>query len=230
MPLYRETLASYRTRFLRVVKDANQQYFNAGAAPGTAASYVDIDAWINEAIRWRDLWSGGSRAYKHEQALAVGFDEYDLTTMFPTETILDIPYIWVIVGNARYKISERPLDEVTKFARGLIRFTSIPVVWCRYGATKLFIATAPASSLYTADFDVTTLSVQFASDAPNTVDPLPFPYTEPVPYMAAALGKEQWQRQYEEAERLRGQATEKLRDIEGARVGELPSPIGPRGR
>ena len=99
MPLYRETLASYRTRFLRVVKDANQQYFNAGAAPGTAASYADIDAWINEAIRWRDLWSGGSRAYKHEQALKVGFDEYDLTTMFPAETILDIPYIWVIVGN-----------------------------------------------------------------------------------------------------------------------------------
>jgi len=228
VPLYRETLASYRTRFLRVVKDSNQQFFNAGAAPGTAASYADIDAWLNESLRWRDLWSGGSRAYRAQVALKVGFDQYDLTTLFPGDTILDIPYIWIIVGAARYKISERPLDEVTKFARGLLNFTNIPVVWCRYGATGLFIATAPSSALYTADFDVTTLSVQMAN--PADVDPLPFPYTEPVPYMAAALGKEQWQRQYEEAERLRGQAEQKLRDIEGARVGELPSPIGPRGR
>lgn len=230
MPLYRETLASYRTRFLRVVKDANQQFFNAGATPGTAASYADIDAWINEAIRWRDLWSGGSRSYRGQIPLTVGLDQYSLTTLFPTDTVLDIPYVWIIVGNARYKISERPLDEVTKFARGLIGFTNIPVCWCRYGATALFIATAPASAQYTADFDVTTLSVQFDAAAPATLDPLPFPYTEPVPYMAAAFGKEQWQRQYEEAERLRGQAEQKLRDIEGARVGELPSPIGPRGR
>jgi len=210
------------------VKDANQQFFSSGAAPGTPASYADIDAWINEAIRWRDLWSGGARRYRGQVGLKVGFDQYDLAALFPGDTILDIPYIWIIVGAARYKISERPLDEVTKFARGLIGFTNIPVVWCRYGATGLFIATAPSSALYTADFDVTTLSVQMVN--PGDVDPLPFPYTEPVPYMAAALGKEQWQRQYEEAARLRDQAEQKLRDIEGARVGELPSPIGPRGR
>ena len=224
-----ETLASYRTRTLRVLRDSTQQFFNTGGnAAGSAASYGDLDAWINQGIRWRDLWSGGSRKYKAAVALTPGLDQYNFTTLFPGETVLDMPYLWLIFGSTRYQLSERPFGEVTSRARGLVGFTNVPAMWCRYGATGLFIATAPSGS-YTADFDVVTLSGTLAN--PGDADPLPYPYTEPVPYYAAALARGEGQRQWDEADRFREMAEQKMRDIEGARVGELPSPLSSaRGR
>lgn len=226
MPFQTETLGSYRTRFLRVVRDAQQQFYNAqGQAPGSAASYADIDAWIMEGLRWRDLWSGGSRNYKFNVPLTPGLDLYDLEILFPTDTVLDIVNLWLIWGTRRVPIPERALGEVTARARNIVGFTGIPAMYCRYGATKLFIATAP-SSAYTADFDACVLSTTLV--VPADLDPLPYPYTEPVVYHAASLGKEQGQRQFQEAEVLMATAIRKLADIEGSRAGQLP--LVPGGR
>lgn len=220
MPQQHETLATYRTRFLRAVKDAGQQFFNAqGQAAGTQASYADIDAWLNEALRWRDLWSGGSRAYKFAVPLTQGLDLYNLETLFPNDTVLDIINLWIIWGNRRLPMPERNLSEVTARARQQVGFTNVPAMFCRYGATQLFIATAP-SSAYTADFDVAVLSTRLVVG--GDADPLPYPYTEPVVWHAASAGKEQGQRQFQDAEVFMAKALQALRDIEGSRAGELP--------
>ena len=209
MPAYTETLATYRTRFLREVRDPTQQYFSTQS---------DIDAWINEAIRWRDLWSGGSRAYKAAVPLTVGLDLYDFAVLFPNDTVLDLVNLWLLWGNTRLPMSEGSLTEVTSRARPLVTYNNIPAMWCRYGASKLFIATAP-SAAYTADFDVATLSgtLVLAADA----DPLPYPYTEPVSKYAAYNAKQN-QRRFDEADVFYAEAVRALQDIEGSRAGELP--------
>src|SRR5437868_4018045 len=114
MPIQRETLASYRIRFLREVRDANAQFFNN---QGSATPYADIDAWLNEAIAWRDLWSGGSRAYRSGVSTTVNQDQYDLATLFPNDTVLDVVNLWLIYGNTRVRLDERPLGDVTRMYR-----------------------------------------------------------------------------------------------------------------
>lgn len=226
MPQQTETLATYRTRFLRVVKDATQQFYNAqGQAAGTLASYADIDAWLNEGIRWRDLWSGGSRSYRAAVALTQGLDQYDLGVLFPNDTVLDIVNLWLIWGNRRLQLKEQNLSYVTAFYRQQVGFTNVPAAFCRYGATGLFIATAPGSA-YTADFDAAVLSGTLA--APADLDPLPYPYTEPVVYYAASLGESEGRQRYQQGEIHMATAMQKLRDIESSRAGELPGIAGGR--
>ncbi len=221
MALSTETLGSYRVRLLRELRDANQSYFNGqqGADPN-----VDLNAWINEATRWRDLWSGGSRAYKAKVPLQVGVDFYDLRALFGQDTVLDIINCWLIWGNFRKALTEQPLGVVTAGFRGLVTFNDVPAAFCRYGATQLVIATAPSGN-YTIDLDVAVLSVTFTAD--GDIDPLPYPYTEPVVKYAAYLAKQN-QRRFDEANIFYNEAVRALNDIEGSRVGQLPQPIGIR--
>lgn len=210
-----ETLSSYRTRLLRELRDAGQNYYNN---QGSATPNLDLNAWINEGIRWRDLWSGGSRSYRAQVALTTGLDQYDLTVLFPNDTVLDIINLWLIYGNVRIPLSESSLGDVTAKVRPLVSYNNIPAMFCRYGAFKLFIATAPAGS-YTADFDVAVLSGTLVNDA--GADPLPYPYTEPVPKYAAYLAKQN-QARFDEADMFYNQAVRSLQDIEGSRAGMLP--------
>jgi len=83
----------------------------------------------------------------------------------------------------------------------------------------VFVATAPAAA-YLTDWDLVTLSTTLVN--PSDLDPLSFPYTEPVPYFAAYKAKIN-QRRFDEAEVFMGYAIKALRDIEGARVGEMIS-------
>jgi hypothetical protein len=210
-----ETLGSYRTRVLREVRDAQQQYFNN---QGSATPFKDIDAWINEAIAWRDIFSGGSREYKQDVPLTAAVDQYDLTDLFPDETVLDVVTVWLLWGNMRVQLDERPFSEVTNRWRPWVSYVNVPGAYCRYGATGIFVATAPGPG-YSIDLDVVTRSCFLVDEA--DADPLPYPYTEPVVKYAASLAKED-QRQTDEAERKYQQALRALRDINDSRVGELP--------
>ena len=230
MPFVQETLASYRTRVLRVLRDAQQQFFNAqGQTPGSDASFADIDAWIVQAQRWRDLWSGGSRNYRANVPLTKGLDLYTLdgtaAALFPTDTVLDIINLWLIWGTRRLPMPERSLSEVTAKTRQTVGFTGTPAMYCRYGSSQLFIATAP-SSQFAADLDVAVLSTTLVAAA--DVDPLPYPYTEPVVYYAASLAKGEGQQKFQDAEVLMATAIRKLNDIEGARAGQLTLESGGR--
>ena len=215
MALQTETLGSYRTRVLRELRDASQQYFNN---QNSATPFADIDFWINQGAQWTDMWSKGSRSYRPNVPTTVGIDQYDLRTLFPNDTVLDIATLWLIYGSFRVQLAEAAFSDVTNLARPWLNFQNVPAVYCRYGASSVFIATAPAGP-YVVDWDVVVLSPPMV--LPTDPYALPYPYTEPVPKYAAYLAK-QYQRRHDEAELFYAEAVRALNDIEGARVGQMP--------
>lgn len=204
-----ETLTTYLTRVRRLLHDANADYFSAS----------DLTADINDAIAQRDLWSGGSRSYRQGVALTIGQDLYDLTVLFPTLTVLDVINVWLIYGSTRVPLDNPSFTDLTAKARALTGYQNRPFGFARYGATQLYIAPAPGAA-YTADFDLVTLSITLVAGA--DADPLPFPYTNPVPYYAAYQAKVN-QRRYDEADVFLGYFRAAIASIEGARVGQMVS-------
>ena len=207
-----QQLADYLTATRRLLHDVQKFYF----------SDADLTADINYGIKQRDLWSGGARSYQPNIPLTPGVDLYRLSTLFPTLRVLDVVTVWLIYGSTRVQLDNRPFSDVTNMFRPWTSYQSIPGAWTRYGADQVFVATAPATA-YTADWDLVTLSTTFVN--PSDLDPLSFPYTEPVPYFAAYKAKIN-QRRFDEAEVFMGFAIKALRDIEGARVGEMISAYG----
>lgn len=202
-------LADYLIDTRRLLHDAQKFYF----------SDADLTADINYGIHQRDLWSGGSRSYQPNILLTQGLDKYSLSTLFPTLRVLDVVTIWLIYGATRVQLDNRPFSDVTNMFRPWTTYQGIPGAWTRYGADQVFIATAGATG-YLTDWDLVTLSTTLVN--PSDLDPLSFPYTEPVPYFAAYKAKIN-QRRFDEAEVFKGYAITALRDIEGARVGDLIS-------
>jgi hypothetical protein len=202
-----ETLASYLAATRRLLHDAQKQYW----------SDADVTLDINQAIAHRDLWSGGSRSYQQNVPLTTGVDQYNLATLFPTLTVLDVITVWLIYGSTRIELTEVPFSMLTNRFRPFTTFQNRPGGYCRYGATGLFIATAPGGQ-YSADFDLSVLSTTLVNA--NDQDPLPFPYTTPVPYYAAYLAFLN-QRQFDKADTMLGFFQKAVMDIEGARVGEM---------
>ena len=203
------SLSDYLTEVRRLLHDAQKFYF----------SDADLTADINYGLKQRDLWSGGSRSYQPNIPLTTGLDKYSLSTLFPTLRVLDVVHVWLIFGSTRVELDNRPFGDLTNMFRPWTSYQGIPGGWTRYGADQVFIATAPATA-YTADWDLVTLSTTLVNV--GDLDPLMFPYTEPVAYFAAYKAKIN-QRRFDEAEVFMGFAIKALRDIEGARVGEMIS-------
>src|SRR5262249_42372599 len=103
--------------------------------------------------------------------------------------------------------------------RSQINFQNVPITMSRYGATQVRIAPAP-STVYNTDWDLAILSGTLVNL--TDVDPLPYPYTEPVPFYAAYRA-ELWERRYDKADVFLGYLMKAMEAIEGARIGEMQS-------
>ena len=207
-----ETLFSYLAATRRLLHDATADYWDD----------TELTADINSAVKQRDLWSGGSRSYQPGVALTIGQDLYTFADLFPAliaagQTILDVVNVWLIYGSTRVPLENPPFGELTNTYRPWTTFQNRPGGFARYGASQIFIAPAPTTA-YLCDFDLVTLSTTFVD--PLDEDPLPWPYTEPVAYWAAYYAKIN-SRRYDDADVFLGFAQKAIRDIEGARVGEM---------
>lgn len=228
-PGQQETLSTYLVRVRRLLHDLPANYVPnpLDSTPQQYFSDFDLTYDINDALNERDLWSGGSRLYQANVPLTIGQDTYLLQALFPTlvQPVLDVIAIWLLYGNTRVPLDDVPFSTLTQRARPIIGFQNRPQGFARYGAGRIYIAPAPGAA-YTCDFDLSVLSTTLvvASDA----DPLRYPYTKPIPYYAAYLAKLN-QRRFDEAEVFFGYYIRHMRDIEGARVGQMPSP-GTEGR
>lgn len=209
------TLADYLAEVRRLLHDADGDYW-------TDAELI-ID--INKAIRQRDMWSGGSRSLQSAVALTTGVDQYLFADVFPSLTVLDVINIWLIYGQTRVALANPPFTELTNYFRQMVNFRNVPGAWARYGGNSVYIATRP-STAWTTDWDLVTLSTTLAHL--GDVDPLIFPYTEPVPYYAANLACIN-ARRWDLADRFMGFFLKAMRDIEGSRVGEMPMMVGNSG-
>jgi hypothetical protein len=144
--------------------------------------------------------------------------------LFPTLTVLDVLNIWLIWGSRRMRLNNPAFTDLNDTARPWTGFQNVPFAWNRYGQDGVFIAPRPAVA-YTADWDLAVLSTTLVNL--GDVDPLTFPYTEPVPYYAAYLACIN-ARRWDLADRFQGQFLKTMRDIEGSRVGELLTSVAGR--
>lgn len=188
---------------------------------------ADLIKDINKAIRQRDLWSNGSLAYRQNVALTPNQDIYSLATLFSDLTVLDVINIWLIYGSRRYHLDNPTFTTLTTAAagRGLLLPQGIPYGWTRRGPDVVYIAKKP-SQAFPTDWDLSVLSTTLVNL--TDVDPLVFPYTEPVPYYAAYLACVN-ARRWDLADQFMGLFTKAMRDIEGSRVGEMLTYYGKSG-
>ena len=222
-PGARETLSTYLVRTRRLLHDLPATYVPdpANTTPSQYFSDLDLTQDINDALNERDLWSGGSRSYQANIPLTIGHDTYTLATLFPAliQPVLDVINVILIYGSTRVVLENPTFTDLTTKARALTGYQNRPWGFARYGASQVYIAPAPGSA-YTADFDLSVLSTTLV--AVGDQDPLRYPYTKPIPYYAAYLAKVN-QRRFEEAEVFFGYYLRHMRDIEGARVGQMVS-------
>lgn len=178
------TLSDYLGVLRRLLNDPNDTFWPA----------ADKTAYINQGIQRRDVDTGGNRQL-FTYTLVVGQDLYTFTAI-GSASVFDVVGVNLLYGNLRvvmesYSFTElnariRQYDPPQQFA---------PIAWARYGPSSIYFAPAP-SIAYDIEFDCCVYSPALvnATDA----DVLPYPYTEPVPYYAAILAKEN-ERQYDEA-------------------------------
>src|SRR3990172_279195 len=96
-----ETLSTYLVRVRRVLHDLSASHV-PDPTNHTAPQYFsdfDLPADINDALRERDLWSGGSRSYQPNLPLTIGQDAYLFSALFPGLTVLDIINVILIYGS-----------------------------------------------------------------------------------------------------------------------------------
>ena len=111
------------------------------------------------------------------------------------------------------------IELTTRDQRFATNFTSYPVAWARYNPTTVIFGPSPVSA-YSTIWDVNTYSTALV--ATTETDPLPYPYTECVPYGAAALAKIDEQ-QYDEAREFWEMFEAELTTAINARTGATPN-------
>lgn len=181
------TLSSYLADTRRTLHDASGKYWTD----------ADLTSYINRAMQQRD-WDTGQNRLLQSIALSVGQSVYTFNqSPFNTST-LDVLGIVVLVGNFRYQLAQVGYTELGSVLQPYQGYQSIPVGFAKYKANTVILAPIPQQA-YTAEFD--TLIASTALVANTDADPLPYPWTDPVPFLAAHFAKLALQ-QYDEADKF----------------------------
>ena len=203
-----ETLSSYLTKLRRILHDAQDVYWSA----------VAKTAYINAAMQQRDRDSGMLRA-RGFLSLTTGTSQYLLTAV--NSQTIDVLGIGVYQGNFRLQLEQRPYADIQMMYQSVLSYTQWPVAYAKYGHSSLIFAPTPNQD-YLSEWDCALVSNELV--ATTDADPLPYPWTDPVPYMAAhfaqlELGK------MEEAERFLKIYQERLNGVlAGARGMAITNP------
>jgi hypothetical protein len=167
------TLQNYIDDTLRLLRDANNTYY----------SPTDINAWINRARRRRDRDTGINRLLV-TFPLVVGQTTYSLTTV--NANAFDVVGIVLIYSNIRVDLENPSYRDLAATYLSVVNYNDVPRGYAKYGPSNIIIG-PPPNSAYSTEWD----TLQTGPDLVNTtdVDPIPAPWTEPVPFMAASYGK-----------------------------------------
>lgn len=211
------TLASLIQDTRRLLHDANSTYYND----------VDLTAWINRAKRRRDIDTGMNRA-EATLATVAGQRAYSMAGLSPLYpdgtpaggTIYDVMNVVLIWANSRYLPGKVPYTDLATFYQPYAGYTNVPSVYCVYGAKSVMLAPAP-NQAYPMIWDCVMLSPDLAT--PSDPDPLPDPWGDPIPFMAAAFAKDESQ-QSDDAMKFRQHYAEALMMVSGGRIRMLSRP------
>jgi hypothetical protein len=190
------TLAGYLTATRRLLHDATAVYWQDS----------DLTDYINSAI---SQTAGRCKQVRQLQTitLTAGQSAYPYSGLTNPSTV-DVLGIVVIWGNTRIQLRQRSYTWLTTYAQPWLTYTDVPRVMARYGATTVYLAPQP-NLAYSSEWD--TAVIPSALVNPTDPDPSPFPFTEPVPYYAAYLAKEN-QQQTDEADRFLAQFNQRIAD------------------
>lgn len=153
---------------------------------------------MNQAIKQRDIDSGQNRLIQ-PVPLVAGQNLYTINMGSFNSRTVGVLGIVVIYGNARARLGERSYPEASSHFQPTTTYSQIPHVFAQMSPTQVYVAPKP-NQAYDAEWDTMVVSADLVN--PNDVDPLPYPWTEPVPYLAAHLARLQLQ-QYDEAQQYK---------------------------
>lgn len=191
----------------RYLHDSANRYF----------SETDKTAYLNQGIKQRDMVTGGNRTLV-SLVLTAGVDTYTFSTLGNTR-VFDVVGINLLYNGLRLVLDQRSFTKLNAEVRVYSPvWQYAPMAWARYGPATVVFGPAP-SIAYTTEWDCCQVSADLTL---SDDDPLPYPYSEIVPYYAAYLAKLN-ERQYEEARGFWEQYRQMVNAALSSRAGMLPS-------
>lgn len=194
----------------RFLRDATVKYW----------SDADLTAHINQALKQRDIDSGMNRLIQ-SVPLVIGQNLYVTNAGTFNANTVDVIGIVVIYGNARKRLAERDYGTASSVFQPTTAYSLIPAVYAKLSPTQVYLAPMP-NNAYSAEWDTSIVSADLVNG--SDADPLPYPWTQPVPFYAAHLAHLQLQ-QYDEAQQYKTLYADCLTQIaNGQRGVYLPYP------
>lgn len=188
-----QTLASYLLDVRALLRDPD---------PGNTYLTSDLTRFINRAIRQRDLDLGMNRSkflfYLTVQQASYTYSQIMQTAQLlngnPLLQIMDVLSFIVmplggIASSVRYPLGRKAYSALSPFIS--TSYPTYPTWYGLYGPTTLFVAPPPANA-YPCEIDFVGYSPDLVND--TDMDYMPYPYTDPVPFLACAFAKETLQR------------------------------------
>jgi hypothetical protein len=192
MAQLQSTLASYIADAEGMLRDKTNNLY----------SQTDITDWVNKGIRHRDMDLAINRI-KYSFTLSAGVFQYTIDQVLSTGTLVagpanveatDLLSVYLIPLGAPTSSPRYPLQRWPYSDLGFLLATSYPsypVAYSMFGTSTIMLGPPPAAA-YPAEFDFFGYSPPLVN--PTDLDPVPYPWTEPVPYYVCYRAKIQQQR------------------------------------
>jgi hypothetical protein len=197
-------LSDYRTKLRWRLHDQTPTL----TAEGAAYTNAELNDAINEAIQQRDLDLGINRTLLTFTVTA-GVSMYPIESILagatilagiPNPNIVDVLSMILIPqgpdpGGIRIPMARYPYSQLAYLRSP--SYPTYPVFYAMYGAENIAIAPSPALN-YPLELDARTYVAPLVND--TDTDPMPYPWTDAVVYLAAQIAKLNAQR-YDEADK-----------------------------
>ncbi len=200
------TLTDYLTVLRRILKDSNDVYWSA----------ADKTAYLNQAMTQRDRDTGANRAL-------ASFSLTSNTSMYAFSSAnsnsYDVLHVALFNGNLRVSLEQRPYSEMQLMYQTVNQYQQQPVCFAKYGVTSLIFAPVPDQN-YVTEWDCLVTSPVLVNL--TDTDPLPYPWSDPVPWLAAHFAKITLQ-QMEEAQLYLKMYQDRMNGVMAGARGQLIS-------
>jgi hypothetical protein len=204
------TLATYITATRRLLHDANANFW-------TDAELTD---YINDA-RNRLVRDTGVLRTIQTSATVTNQEIYQFSTLPQGTQTMDILNINLYWGNSRVPMRYLPWTQFNAELRFWQNYVGRPIAFSLYGPQQFYLAPVP-DQVYVLEIDTVIEPVPMT--LPVTVDPIPDPWTGPVPFYAAYLAKFKEQ-SYGEAELFNQQYKNRVQSVlTGTYTRRMPDP------
>ena len=205
------TLGDYITKTYRLLRDT-----------GTLYNQADVIAWINEARHLRDydtrlvrkvvsftlVAQQSTYSLALVQAGAMVRGDAQFANARDVVSIYAIPTGGSAGGpGLRYPLGRQPYTKVAYLTS--TSWPSYPTVYGVLGWDTVVMAPPPAQN-YAAEWDLVGNYPDLTGL--SELEPMPDPYNDPVPYLAASIAKENMQR-FDEAQMLEGTYLKRLNQL-----------------